>query len=199
MVHKSLISHHSPFFQKAFTSSFTEGLTQTITLEDVSALIFGLFVHWLYFQKLSLPDGNLPTLLQHGKLYVLAERFMVPLLPKIVLQSMSKVGATVINAPDPAPGQASFLELCRFAYTTEPQDWQDNLLKKFSLSAGMYTILLYERSNNKRRREFMDKFPEHMLADLMEATIDGVEDYHKPGGGGVAMLCESVEAITKRY
>jgi len=51
VVHKELICHSSPFFDRAFNGSFLEGQTQEMKLEDVEASRFGIFVHWLYTRK----------------------------------------------------------------------------------------------------------------------------------------------------
>jgi hypothetical protein len=54
-----------------------EGQTQSMTLEDVEARVFGCFVHWLYFQTVHMPAGDIRTLIQQAELYSLGDRFMV--------------------------------------------------------------------------------------------------------------------------
>ena len=54
IVHKDLICFYSPFFDKAFNGRFLEGETQEMKLPEVSSAIFGIFVHWLYYQKYAL-------------------------------------------------------------------------------------------------------------------------------------------------
>lgn len=75
IVHKDLICHYSPFFSTAFNSTFTEGLTKTMTLPDVDLNNFGLFVHWLYTQKIDLNTQNSDAVLPLAQLWTLAERF----------------------------------------------------------------------------------------------------------------------------
>ncbi|KAH6639639.1 hypothetical protein C7974DRAFT_410597 [Boeremia exigua] len=50
-VHKSLLTQHSEYFQRALNGSWKEAEEGVITLEDVECNTFDIFVEWLYTQK----------------------------------------------------------------------------------------------------------------------------------------------------
>ncbi|KAF2144714.1 uncharacterized protein K452DRAFT_245796 [Aplosporella prunicola CBS 121167] len=79
LVHREVLTHHSPFFAAALNGTFAEGLSQSVRLpaEDVST--FEIFLHWAY-------TGTLDDVFQRqGKvafylllnLYGLADRLTV--------------------------------------------------------------------------------------------------------------------------
>ncbi|KAF8852848.1 hypothetical protein BDZ45DRAFT_749143 [Acephala macrosclerotiorum] len=86
---KSFICHHSPFFKAAFNGPYLEGQSQSITLEDLDANVFALFVEWLYTQNVPAEHntGEKVTMLQYAKLWVLAKRFVIPTLQNIVMKT----------------------------------------------------------------------------------------------------------------
>ena len=55
-IYKELLCFYSPVFRTAFASGFSEGLTQTMKIEDVETGVFGLLVHWLYRKEIE--DGD---------------------------------------------------------------------------------------------------------------------------------------------
>jgi hypothetical protein len=55
-IHKEILCYHSPFFATAFNSSFLEGKTQVMALDDVDGTAFGLLVAWLYTKTISNQD-----------------------------------------------------------------------------------------------------------------------------------------------
>jgi hypothetical protein len=52
VIHKSIISHYSPFFAAVFNGRFVEGDTLSMRLADGEGKIFGLLVHWIYKQEI---------------------------------------------------------------------------------------------------------------------------------------------------
>jgi len=92
-VHKDIIYYYSPFFDSAFNGQFEEGETQTMTLEDVEHSVFGLLVFWLYVGDMAQREANneyeysqTPT--QLSKLWILAERFLMPQLQNDVVNEL---------------------------------------------------------------------------------------------------------------
>ncbi|KAF8852839.1 hypothetical protein BDZ45DRAFT_749134 [Acephala macrosclerotiorum] len=82
-LYRSILCHQFPFFNPAFNGLFIEGQSQSMTLEDISAEKFGLFVHWMHYQVIASQNGvecghtcliPVETLI---KLWVLGERFLV--------------------------------------------------------------------------------------------------------------------------
>ena len=87
-VHKDLICSKSPFFEKAFSGSFREGINSSIYLNEDHPCGFELLVHWLY-------RGHLPEVIS-GKMesggnplepsftfklvefFIQAEKFLLP-------------------------------------------------------------------------------------------------------------------------
>jgi hypothetical protein len=55
VIQKSLVSYHSPFFHAVFNSSFEEGRTQSMTLEDVESGVFDLLSIGCSYERLSRP------------------------------------------------------------------------------------------------------------------------------------------------
>lgn len=56
MVHKELLTSASPFFAAALTSTFAEGLDQTVRLPEEKPEIFEWFLQWLYTGSLTVPS-----------------------------------------------------------------------------------------------------------------------------------------------
>lgn len=83
IMHKELVTFHSPFFDRAFNSRFIEGLTQRMTMDDVSAKVFGLLVHWLYTQNIE--EAPIVDLVN---LWILAERCLMPILQNQVMDEI---------------------------------------------------------------------------------------------------------------
>ena len=51
VIHQALLCGKSQYFTKALTGSFVESKTRVVKLEDVSPLLFRMFVSWLYDGK----------------------------------------------------------------------------------------------------------------------------------------------------
>jgi len=84
LIHKNLICYHSPFFAAAFNGNFIEGITQSMTL-DVDKEAFGVLVNWFYSQGVVSEFGVQPTVVTLARVWIMAERFMMPLLQNKVM------------------------------------------------------------------------------------------------------------------
>ncbi|KAL2066895.1 hypothetical protein VTL71DRAFT_1319 [Oculimacula yallundae] len=91
IIHKNFVYHHSPFFSAAFNGRFVEGQTQTMNFDDIDPTLFGYFVHWLYTQKLESDFGVEITAEKLVKLWILAERFIIPALQNQVIDKFFDV------------------------------------------------------------------------------------------------------------
>jgi hypothetical protein len=83
ILHEKLLCHHSPFFRSIF---YAKGSTTTsFGLPDEEDLPFKTFVGWLYSSSLPVPreEADLTMLFD---LYLMAEKFQVPVLIADVLQ-----------------------------------------------------------------------------------------------------------------
>lgn len=89
----SFLTHHSEYFQRALAGTWREASANVVVIgNDVNPCIFNLFVEWLYTQKLPtlsphwrrIADPSQPfsvsAKMLRMKLYVFADRFVVPLL-----------------------------------------------------------------------------------------------------------------------
>ncbi|EMD85158.1 hypothetical protein COCC4DRAFT_66532 [Bipolaris maydis ATCC 48331] len=52
-VHKALLTHYSEYFSSALNGPWKEAQENSITLNDIDPKTFGIFVHWLYTQKIA--------------------------------------------------------------------------------------------------------------------------------------------------
>ncbi|KAG9565229.1 hypothetical protein KCU71_g5461, partial [Aureobasidium melanogenum] len=52
VIHQALLCGKSQYFTKALTGSFVESKTRVVRLEDVSPMLFRMFVSWLYDGKI---------------------------------------------------------------------------------------------------------------------------------------------------
>ncbi len=101
LVHKNIACGSSPFFKAAFESQMIEGTTQCMRLEDVEVETFGLVVHWIYhgtiesqesfiFPCLDDEEEARPNLLPLAKLWIFAQRILMPGLQNTVVEVMWK-------------------------------------------------------------------------------------------------------------
>ncbi|KAG0650455.1 aryl-alcohol dehydrogenase [Hyphodiscus hymeniophilus] len=72
---ESIDTLHSPFFSAAFNGNFLEGQTQIMFLEDVSRIIFDLFVQWLYTR--TIPQTTRTSLKNLSALIDIADRVLM--------------------------------------------------------------------------------------------------------------------------
>ncbi|TVY19576.1 hypothetical protein LARI1_G003408 [Lachnellula arida] len=92
-IHKNFICYYSGYFDAAFNSSFKEGESQEVYLEDTRPLAFGIFVNWMYTQKLVSIEGP-PFLINsesYAFLWVFAEMRMIPMLQNQALRELDQL------------------------------------------------------------------------------------------------------------
>lgn len=139
VVHREVISYHSPFFKAAFESSMIEGQTQRMTLEDIDSEVFGLLVHWLYTLEIEgeesmvkalheedskmTSDASVKLAIRLAKLWVLAERF-------IICSLRSQVNSLLTSMPGPTTELSllrNLMSFVLFVYTeiTGPTELRD--------------------------------------------------------------------------
>ena len=94
-VSETFLNHHSEYFRRALAGTWREATERVIVLgDDVEPSVFNLFVEWLYMQALPVlsPDWrriadplhpySISAKMLRLKLYVFADRFVVPFLRK---------------------------------------------------------------------------------------------------------------------
>ncbi|PVH78685.1 hypothetical protein DL98DRAFT_357434, partial [Cadophora sp. DSE1049] len=77
VLHKSFLTHYSPFFRSAFNARFNQGSNQSMKLENVTREVFGLVQHWLYLQQLPSLPLEPPSLENLAKVWLAAEHFQI--------------------------------------------------------------------------------------------------------------------------
>jgi BTB/POZ domain len=110
LIHKNLICYHSPFFAAAFNGSFIEGITQSMTL-DVDEEAFGVLVNWSYSQCVVSKFGRRPCCDTLGRVWIMAERFMMPILQNQVMD----VIYDLVRDSSPRVGPFGFTEFAHIA------------------------------------------------------------------------------------
>ncbi|KAH7389503.1 hypothetical protein DE146DRAFT_791525 [Phaeosphaeria sp. MPI-PUGE-AT-0046c] len=113
-VHKTLLVHHSEYFAKALEGPWTEAHTRVITLADIEAGVFNIFVQWLYCQQLpsgknlvawGTVSGNLISTFNYIdivaitlKAYAFGDRFLIPPFRRAMNQAVQEgVRATAMH------------------------------------------------------------------------------------------------------
>ncbi|KAF1988246.1 hypothetical protein K402DRAFT_392007 [Aulographum hederae CBS 113979] len=137
LIHRELLTLHSPFFHAALTGTFAEGLSQTITLPEERVESFEFFVYWLYTQRVedNFKEGK-PTYFVLLELYELADRLAVEGLRNQVVDKMAELAERTNSVLTPsdthllyerirdsAPMRKLVLDLFAFKKT-------DNLIEK---------------------------------------------------------------------
>ncbi|KAK6430781.1 hypothetical protein LTR95_013059 [Oleoguttula sp. CCFEE 5521] len=77
IVRKDYICAKSKFFEAACSTRWLEGQEKTVELRDVEPTIFAQYVHWIYHNKLNLPDCADSSPVHRDELldaYLLADR-----------------------------------------------------------------------------------------------------------------------------
>ncbi|KAF1811157.1 hypothetical protein P152DRAFT_63073 [Eremomyces bilateralis CBS 781.70] len=105
LIHRELLTNHSPFFSAALNGTFAEGLSQHVELPEERLDIFEHFIHWVYTQTLDAnafwKDGK-PTYFLLLDLYGLADRLSVEALRNCVVDEIAKLAEDTNSVPTPS-------------------------------------------------------------------------------------------------
>jgi hypothetical protein len=160
----------SPFFDKAFNGDFWEAETQTMILEDIEPSIFGLFICWLYSGYVALRKAGLKgeetltqTPVQLAKLWVIAERFMLPKLQNRVIDEIFRaievmsrdIESFQLTGETPAALMEPFIQ---FAYTSDAAMLQSVAVDRFAFACSQSMFL-----------EMIDRLPVEAVVDVSKA------------------------------
>jgi hypothetical protein len=100
-----------------------------ITLEDVDSETFGLFLNWIYYQRIRNEEGTAPRLIELAKLWTLAQRFQITAL----------MNATMDRLRDEVDYPTQFEEFIHFAYAAEQED-KRGMLRKLAIARLAWTL-----------------------------------------------------------
>ena len=168
VVHKQLITFYSPFFDRAFNGNFIEGETQTMTLEDVDGNIFGLFVNWLYTQKVCHAGFEPDKLeaIEMAILWTLAGRFMIPKLQNQIMPDLE------FAMWDEECRWHIILPVYKYAYEVEEAT-------KLKLAAVQNLLVYIENAEYKKIGNHVQDLPHNMLVDFTKILL--MKSKRRPG------------------
>ncbi|OCK73412.1 hypothetical protein K432DRAFT_387411 [Lepidopterella palustris CBS 459.81] len=153
LVHRELLTHHSPFFAAALNGSFAEGLSQSIKLREEPLDVFELFICWLYTSTLDpifFKDGK-PAYYTLLNVYALADRLAVERLRNHTIDQIAELAEQTNCVPTPsdthilyetirdsAPLRSLVLDLFAFKKTDKllaehPDDWHPSFLRDLAV------------------------------------------------------------------
>ncbi|KAF2813754.1 uncharacterized protein BDZ99DRAFT_567498 [Mytilinidion resinicola] len=154
LVHRELLTHHSPFFTAALNGSFAESISQTVKLPAENPAIFELCVAWLYTSQLDplvfFKDGK-PAYYTLLNLYALADRLALEALRNQTIDQISDLAEQTNSVLTPsdtrilyeeirdnAPLRALVIDLFAFKKTDKllaehPDDWHPLFLRDLAV------------------------------------------------------------------
>jgi hypothetical protein len=106
---------------------YLEANPKPITLEDADTSSLGLFLNWIYYQKIRNEEGKLPGLIDLAKLWVLGERF----------QMSSLQNDTMDHIRDEVQYPAEFEPFIHFVYN---MDGDGKMLRKLAIARLAWTL-----------------------------------------------------------
>lgn len=89
-LHHNFIVAQSRYFKAAFNSSFIEGETQEVLLEDADPKIFGLFATWIYNGKIKVDYRRLDACGLLIELWLFCDRIIAPKLQNKTLELLDE-------------------------------------------------------------------------------------------------------------
>ena len=151
VVHRALLTQHSPFFAAALDGGFHEGIEKTVHLPDVEAKYFEHVVLWMYTGTLEdrnffFKDGK-PTYFTLLDLYAVADQLDIEGMRNAVVDLIAALAESTNSVPTPsdtyilyegirsnAPARALILDLFAFKKTdnliaTHPDEWHAGFLR----------------------------------------------------------------------
>lgn len=169
-VHKLFICQYSPFFDAAFNGDFEEGATQELDLPDTDPSAFSILVDWLYTQRVTpiQSDGDEnPELTRLIKLWILADRFLIPRLQNETLAAMHALD-------DEKQSLRSFSWMYAYDNTTEGSP----LRRYFAYAVARR---LERTKPGPLPAKNFDLVPREMLVDI-------INDFRRPRGKGKSAM-----------
>ncbi|KAF1955468.1 hypothetical protein CC80DRAFT_415410, partial [Byssothecium circinans] len=131
-VHKDTLCHHSEYLRTVFNGRWAESDNKAVVLEDVDTGVFGIFIDWLYTQRLPKPSAcivpwweakhadvnkdGLHVVLPLAKAYALGDRIMAPVFRRAVNSQF------ITNCEDRLLHTCSVYEVAIWAFNNIPAD-----------------------------------------------------------------------------
>lgn len=169
-VHKGILIRSSAFFRAALTGTFKEATEGTVTLQEDSPKVFGVFVSWLYTGKLENTVDEIPTPCGSNRLaelYIFADRYDVPILRNDAIDALVKNRQELLHIPT-----SSF----RMVYdATPPKDPLRRLLVDMvALNTNIPKSVVAHR----------ESYPAEMLLDMLVVSSEKIDALLSGSGNG---------------
>ena len=151
-LHLDFLVHTSPFFAAAFTGSFSEAESKSMSLEDTTVAAFGIFQNWVYTQSLP-PECTVKDLVDA---WILSDRVLVPALQD-----------DLVDALDKHPNKAE--DLKRLDYEKIWQDTEkDGTLRRFLVTQfANFVTKLPTSHGGEEGNKFT--FPVEMMVEIFNS------------------------------
>ncbi|PSN63929.1 hypothetical protein BS50DRAFT_647822 [Corynespora cassiicola Philippines] len=180
-VHEALLSLHSDYFSKALDSYWREGEERRVYMTNLELGVANVFVDWLYTQRLPnteklcmdiqgfkpLSDDTISVTMVILKVYVFADRFLIPSLKSAALRLFQDYHS--INPTKQSP----HLGVIIWAYENLPQE---DIMLKFLINAQCRRTLKYDGGENTLQLCF--DLPHEFLARVI-IEIPYYEDWER--------------------
>jgi hypothetical protein len=159
-VHKDLLVFYSDYFRAAFNGSFVEATDRKIDLFDANQEAFEHFLTWLYTRKLASDDEQPLGLIALVDLWLLGDRFQVPMLQNCVMDKI---------IPQPNDDTVFELGLVEAAY--------ENTTVGSPLRRVLLEILAYQTALGEAEGVlFRKRFTVEILVDLVKEVASARKD-----------------------
>jgi hypothetical protein len=128
-IHKNILCYYSRYFTAELNDGnpSLEGNPELITLTDVQTSTFGLFLNWIYYQKIRDEEGELPGLIDLAKLWAFGQRFEITALQN----------TTMDHIRDEVQYPTEFESFIHFAYEMEGDG---NELRRLAIARLAWTL-----------------------------------------------------------
>ncbi|CZR61806.1 uncharacterized protein PAC_11703 [Phialocephala subalpina] len=167
-VPRHVITHYSTYFEDQFNNhESAHGETKILRVKEVDDQVFGLFVHWNYFQVIehtarATEPARGPELMELAKLWTAAGEWNVPTLQNEAMGMLLKM---IINPNLPIERGAPIWEFFKFAYGAQGRA----PLKSLSIEK---VVRIAPRLVPLRQR--VDDFPKGLFVDMTARLVRDV-------------------------
>jgi hypothetical protein len=165
-IYNDFLSYYCPALAAACHSSTLDRPAQPLELEDIDLDVFGLFIQWIYSQKVTNEEGEPAFQHQLMQLWVLAERLNMPALQNDAIDG--------IQARRLVMGEEFQTKTFNYIYA--------NTIKGAMLRKYLVDICV-PRLNSLKFKVLQQHFPKEMLDEIAEwkgkaAREMDMDNYH---------------------
>ena len=158
-IYNDFLEYYCPRLAATCRGSTLDHPAKPLELEDVDVHVFGLFIHWIYKQKVTNKKGQ--PAFQHRlmQLWVLAERLNMPALQNDAIDG--------IEARRVDMGEEIQTKTFNYIYS---QTNKSAMLRKYLVD------ICAPQMGNFKQKVLQENFPKEMLDEIVEARDSGALD-----------------------